>query len=280
MLRFAFFKNNIMSDEFYKLITSRNLGLLDEEEQEILKNSKVAICGLGGVGGPVAENLVRMGIGDFTILDHGTFEPTNSNRQVYSFTDTNGKWKTDVTEEYFHKINPSVKVEKFTELTQENVNDFLNKADLTILAVDALIPILILSRAARLKGIPLIESWALAFGNVRVFTKDTPSLEEVYNFPTIGRGVDEISVEEQAALLEKSIFDVAASFDGIMEHYPEHAIRKMKEESVGTTLAPMVWLSSIMMAIESYKILLGKRDLALAPSFQVFDPFRFICFKT
>jgi len=269
-----------MSDEFYKLITSRNLGMIDEEEQEILKNSKVAICGLGGIGSPVAENLARIGIGNFSILDHGTFEPTNSNRQIYSFTDTDGKWKTDVTEEYFHKINPEAKVKKFIELTPENVDDFLDKADVTILAVDALLPILILSRAARSKGIPLIESWALAYGNVRVFTKDTPTLEEVYNFPTVDRELDEISPEEQGALLKKSIFDVAASFEGIMEHYPERAIRKMQEESVGTTLAPLVWLSSIMMAIETYKVLLDKKDLALAPSFQVFDPFKFRSFKS
>ena len=93
-----------MSEDIYKLITSRNLGLINEDEQEILKNSKVAICGLGGIGSPVAENLVRMGIENFSILDHGTFEPTNSNRQIYSFTHTDGRWKTDVTEEYFHKI--------------------------------------------------------------------------------------------------------------------------------------------------------------------------------
>ena len=269
-----------MENSIYETIISRNLGLINETEQKVLRKSKVAICGLGGIGSPVAENLARMGIGNFSILDHGTFELSNSNRQIYSFTDTDGKWKTDVTEEYFLKINPGVKVEKFTELTMENVGNFLDKADVTILAADALIPILILSREARSRGIPLIESWALAFGNLRVFTKNTPSLEEVYNFPTIGREVDEISPDEQASLLKKSIFDVAASFDGIMEHYPERAIRKMEEEGVGTTLSPLVWLSSIMMAIETYKILLGKNDLALAPNFQVFDPFKFRTFKT
>ena len=77
-----------------------------------------------------------------------------------------------------------------------------------------------------------------------------------------------------------SIFDVAASFDGIMEHYPERAIRKMEEESVGTTISPLVWLSGIMMSVETYKIILGKEELALAPTFQVFDPFKFRAFGT
>lgn len=268
-----------MSNTNYELLTSRNLGLLDEDAQEKFKRSKVAICGLGGIGGPVTENLVRMGIGNLSILDHGTFEPTNSNRQIYSYTDTDGRSKTEVTEEYLRKINPDICIEKFTELTLENVDLFLNGADVAILAVDALIPILILSRAARSKKIPLVESWALAFGNVRVFTENTPSLEEVYCYPTIGREVKDISPEEQAYLLKKSIFDVVASFDGIMKHYPERAVRKLEEENVATSLSPLVWLSSVMMAVETCKILLDRKELALAPSFQVFDPFRFRCFK-
>jgi hypothetical protein len=56
-------------------------------------------------------------------------------------------------------------------------------------------------------------------------------------------------------------------------------VKKMQEEKVGTTLAPLVWLSSVMMAVETLKILLGKGDLALAPSFAVFDPFKFRSFK-
>lgn len=264
-----------MDPSYYHLITCRNLGLVDEEEQEKIRNSKVAICGLGGIGSPLSEILVRMGIENFSILDHGTFEPTNSNRQLYSFTDTDELWKTDVTEHFFKKINPDVKVEKFRELTEENVDSFIDGSDVVILAVDALLPILILSRAARGKAIPLVEGWALTFGNVRVFTEKTPTLEEVYNFPTIGRKVTEISEEEQSELLNQSIFQVAESFDGLIDHYPERAIRKMQEEKTGTTLAPLVWLSSNMMAIEAMKIILGRGELALAPSFRVFDPFTF-----
>jgi molybdopterin/thiamine biosynthesis adenylyltransferase len=254
--------------------------MIDEAEQQKIRDSKVAICGLGGIGSPIAEMLVRIGVCNFSLCDHGTFEPTNSNRQIFSFTDTDGKWKTDVTEDYFKKINPDVKVSKYRSLTEDNVTEFLSGADVVILAADAMGPILLLSRKAREMSIPLIEGWAFAFGNVRVFTKDTPTLEDVYGFPTSGRNISEISTEEQSTLLNKSIFDVASSFPDLLEYYPERAVRKMKEEKVGTTLAPLVWLSSVMMSIETLKILLGKGDLALAPSFAVFDPFKFRCFKT
>ncbi|MBN1599222.1 MAG: ThiF family adenylyltransferase [Bacteroidales bacterium] len=264
-----------MENSFYETITSRNLGLIDEEEQEKIRKSKVAICGLGGIGSPLSEMLLRLGVGNFNILDHGTFEPTNSNRQIYSYTDTDGLRKTDVTEQYFKKVNPDVMVKKFTKLTDENVEEFIKDANMVILAVDAMSPILLLSRAARKNSVPLIEGWALAFGNVRIFTDNTPTLEEVYNFPTVGRDVSDISEEEQQTLLYSSIFQVAESFGGIMRHYPERAVKKMQEKKVGTTLAPLVWLSSTMMAIEAMKIILGRGELALAPKFRVYDPFTF-----
>jgi len=92
-----------------------------------------------------------------------------------------------VTEEFLKKINPRVKTEKYLEVTEDNVDVFLKGVDAIALTVDAIIPCLIVSRAARRLGIPLVEGWGVAFGNVRVFTQSTPSLEEAYRFPTIGR---------------------------------------------------------------------------------------------
>jgi len=264
-----------MTNDFYSLITSRNHWFVDETEQAKIRNTKVALCGLGGIGGPAGEMLARLGIGEFTLVDYGTFEPSNSNRQIYSNTGTDGKWKTDITEENFRKINPEVKIRKFTSVNEQNVNSILEGMDIVILAIDSLIPILLLSRTARQKKIPLFEAWAFAYGNVRVFTADTPSLEEVYSLPTAHLKVSEIGEKEQVELLSRSIFDVAASFPGLMEHYPERAIRKMKEENTGTTLAPLVWLTSCIIAIEVTKWILNRGNIALAPVFRAFDPFTF-----
>lgn len=269
-----------MSNSYYDLITCRNLGLIDESEQEKIKNAKVAICGLGGIGSPIAEMLVRLGIGHFSLLDHGKFEPTNTNRQIFMYSDSDNLWKTDVTEEFLKKINPDVKIDKYRQMTTDNVGDFLKDSAVAILAADAMIPIILMSRKARELSIPLIEGWAVAFGNVRVFTDQTPSLEEVYNFPTIGRSIGEFSEKEQNEMLLKSIFEIADIFPGITEHYSQDAFRRMKEEKVGTSLAPLVWLSSVMMTIEAVKILLNKGELALAPSFAVYDPFDFRVFRS
>jgi molybdopterin/thiamine biosynthesis adenylyltransferase len=269
-----------MSNSNYDLITCRNLGLISESEQDKIRNAKVAICGLGGIGSPIAEMLARLGIGSFSILDHGIFEPTNMNRQIFMYAETDGKWKTDVTEDFLKRINPDIRIKKYTQMHLGNVEEFLYGSNVAILAADSILPILLMSRKARELSIPLVEGWAVAFGNVRVFTDDTPSLEEVYKFPSIGRDIEDISEQEQEDMLLKSIFDMADSFPGLIDHYPEEALQRMKEEKIGTTLSPLVWLSSVMMAIEVVKIILGKGELALAPSFAVYDPFDFRAFRS
>jgi tRNA threonylcarbamoyladenosine dehydratase len=268
-----------MTNDFYSILTSRNLWLVDEAEQEKIRNTRVALCGLGGIGSPAGEMLVRLGIGEFTLVDHGQFETSNSNRQIYSFNDTEGKWKTDVTEEYFRKINPEVKIRKYTSVNEQNVSSILEGVDIVILAIDALVPIVLLSRTARLNRIPLFEAWAFAYGNVRVFTSDTPPLEEVYGLPTIHMNLSEMSTEEQVEILSKSIINTASAFPGLLDHYPERAVQKMHMEKTATTLAPLVWLTSSILAIEVMKWILKRGTLALAPEFKAFDPFAFNTFS-
>src|SRR3989338_5855707 len=75
---------------------SRNEGLISKEEQEILRNSRIAIPGLGGVGGVHLMTLARMGIGKFHIADSDQFNLANFNRQYGANLSTLGKDKTEV----------------------------------------------------------------------------------------------------------------------------------------------------------------------------------------
>lgn len=74
----------------------RNLGLISPTEQQRLRNSRVAIAGMGGVGGIDMVALARMGIGKFTIADPDVFEIRNSNRQYGAMRSTNGQAKAEV----------------------------------------------------------------------------------------------------------------------------------------------------------------------------------------
>ena len=73
---------------------SRTALLLGDEKVEALKNKRVAVFGIGGVGGYVCEALVRTGVGHFDLIDNDTVSLTNLNRQIIATRDTIGRYKT------------------------------------------------------------------------------------------------------------------------------------------------------------------------------------------
>jgi molybdopterin/thiamine biosynthesis adenylyltransferase len=257
----------------YRTLTDRNIGILSEEQQEKLKNSSVAIAGLGGIGSPIAEMLCRLGIGSFNILDHGTFEPTNSNRQIYSFSDTINLYKTDVTEAFLNKINPSVKIRKFERIDSLNIDQFIDKMDVVALGIDSVKPCLYISRWARKNKIPLVEGWAVLFGNVRVFTSETPTLEEVYEMGTTNLDINEISTQKEKELLIHSLNMITTQLPGLNKYYPPEVMERMEQKNEGSTICPVVWLTCSLMAIEIMKVILNWGNLALAPGFASYNPF-------
>ena len=89
---------------------SRTELLLGKEAMEKLKNSRVAVFGVGGVGGYVCEALVRSGVGAFDLIDDDKVCLTNLNRQIIATRKTIGKYKTDVMKERILDINPDADV--------------------------------------------------------------------------------------------------------------------------------------------------------------------------
>lgn len=97
-----------MSEEF-----SRTELLIGKDGIEKLKNAKIAIFGVGGVGSFVVEGLARAGIGHLIIVDYDKYDITNINRQLGATHSTIGKYKVDVMKERILDINPSAKVEVY-----------------------------------------------------------------------------------------------------------------------------------------------------------------------
>jgi molybdopterin/thiamine biosynthesis adenylyltransferase len=257
----------------YRLLTDRNIGILSEDQQDKLNKSSVAIAGLGGIGSPIAEMLCRLGIGTFNILDNGTFEPTNSNRQIYSFSNTANLGKTDVTEEFLKKINPGIKIRKFNKIDSSNISQFVENMDVIALGIDSVKPCLHISREARKTNTPLVEGWAVLFGNVRVFTSDTPTLEEVYQMNTQDLEIDLISPVKERELLIHSLKIITLQLPGLNDYYPASVMERMEKKNEGSTIGPVVWLTCSLMAIEVMKIILNWGNLALAPDFASYNPF-------
>lgn len=255
----------------YANLVNRNIGLISEEQQERLRTSKISVFGMGGIGSPAFEVLVRCGIGKFSIVDRDEFEPTNMNRQIFAFPRTMGRRKIDVAEEYAREINPDVKIDKYDRVGEDNIADILKNSDLAVLAIDELKPCLIISRNAREMNIPLVEGWAIPYGNVRTFTSQTPSLEDAYGLPTKDRPISNITDEE----FNKLGFEVLlglGKIEGIADFYTDEAVKRIAEGHI-FSFAPMVWLTSVLMALEAVKVLLNWGKTALGPNFTLYDPF-------
>ncbi|MBF0532572.1 MAG: ThiF family adenylyltransferase [Candidatus Omnitrophica bacterium] len=260
-----------MWSESYHQMIDRNIGILTEAQQESLKGSTIALFGLGGLGGVIAEIFTRAGIGGLKIVDYDKFEPTNLNRQIFSFQDTLGRWKTDVTEEFLKKINPEIKIEKYNVIDQSNVDQILNNSKIAVLAIDSAKPCVIISRAAKRLGIPLVEGWAIPYGNSRVFMPDSPSLEEVYDMPTLGKDIADISDEDFKALKIYMLANLK-KIDGVEKFYPPLAIERIQKGQI-PSFAPIVWLTAVLMALETLRILLKWGEPILAPRFSLYNPF-------
>ena len=139
---------------------SRTELLLGKEAMDRLAQSRVAVFGIGGVGGYVCEALVRSGVGAFDLVDDDKVCLTNLNRQIIATRKTVGKYKVDVMKERILEINPDadVRVHKCFFLP-ENAQDFpFEEFDYVVDAVDTVTAKIALVMKAKELSIPIISS--------------------------------------------------------------------------------------------------------------------------
>ncbi len=121
----------------YDLAYSRNIGWVTEQEQHILKQKRIAIAGLGGVGGEHLLTLVRLGITKFNLSDFDEFGCENTNRQAGATTATYGRKKLDTMVDMALSINPELEINTFPEgINEENTTEFLTDVDCYVDSLD------------------------------------------------------------------------------------------------------------------------------------------------
>lgn len=121
----------------YQQAFSRNIGWVTEEEQAALRKKKIAIAGLGGVGGRHLLTLTRMGIGAFHISDFDSFELANFNRQAGATISHLGHLKCETMANMALDINPELKITEFpTGVTSENLTEFFEGVDAYVDGLD------------------------------------------------------------------------------------------------------------------------------------------------
>lgn len=156
-----------MAEFNYEEAFSRNLGWVTEAEQARLRTSRIAIAGMGGVGGAHLLTLARLGVGRFTIADPDTFELANFNRQAGASVSALQQSKVDVMSRAALDINPELDIRRIDDyIDAHNVDSFLDGADVYVDGLDffAFEARRIVFEACMRRGIPAITVAPLGMG--------------------------------------------------------------------------------------------------------------------
>lgn len=236
----------------------RNIGLISLEQQEKLKQSKVLICGLGGMGGICAEALVRMGIENIVLVDKDKFEETNFNRQIHSNDNSKGFFKVKVLENEFLKINPNLNILAIAErVSTRNVNKILEGVDIVVNAMDDMKSSLILERTSRKMGKTIVDAWITPFASVFVLDKDSPHWEDFLDLPTKGKLLKDITKKDLVDNLAKEVQYTLSHFNPY-DYVDKEIVKKVVNNQMKRPSFVLVtWFSGLLMANEVFKIIAG-----------------------
>lgn len=255
------------SDPFdYQQAFARNIGWVTPAEQQALRGKRVAIAGMGGVGGNHLLTLTRLGVSHFRIADFDRFDLANFNRQVGAMMSTLDQPKAEVMARMARDINPQVEVEIFGEgVDASNLRAFLSGCDLYVDSLDFFafdIRARTFALCAEMK-VPATTAAPLGMGAaVLTFLPGRMTFEEYFQWGSH----DEV---------EKAIrFVVGLAPAGLHRPYlvvPE-AVNFGERRGPSTFMACQ--LCAGMAATEALKILLGRGKVLAAPWGMQFDAYR------
>jgi molybdopterin/thiamine biosynthesis adenylyltransferase len=243
----------------------RNRGLINSAEQEKLRNSRVAVAGLGGVGGVDLVTLARIGIGRFTIADPDTFELANTNRQYGATQSAMQRSKAEVMAQIVRDINPEADIRVFKEpISTRNAEDFLADADILVDGIEAFeieVRRLLFGLAAR-KGIYGLGAGPVGFSTVWViFDPQGMSFDRYFGFSD-----DMDSMEQFVAYI------IGMAPRATHVSYTDLSSLNCQART-GPSLSLACQLAAGVVGAEVVKILLKRGALRPAPYYHQFDPY-------
>jgi molybdopterin/thiamine biosynthesis adenylyltransferase len=250
----------------YAAATSRNIGWVTADEQARLRRARVAVAGLGGVGGAHVTTLARLGIGAFHVADFDRFEVHNFNRQAGAFVSTLDQPKAEVVARMARDVNPEAEVQAFGEgVTPANVDAFLDGVDVYVDGIDffAVEARRMLFAACQARGIPAVTAAPLGMGvSLLYFKPGGMSFERYFRL----EGCD--TTEQYArfiaglspAMLQRGYLVTPEAVD--------FAARKGPSTVMACDLCAGVTGTAVL------KILLGRGALRAAPWAMQFDAYR------
>ncbi|MFL6698565.1 MAG: ThiF family adenylyltransferase [Vitreoscilla sp.] len=250
----------------YQRAFSRNLGWVTAAEQETLRHKRVAIAGMGGVGGAHLRTLARLGIGNFSIADFDRFEIHNMNRQAGAFMSTLGQPKVDVMAAIASDINPETDIRKFPDgVTPDNLDAFLRDVDVFVDGIDffAMPARRMLFKSCYDRGIPALTAAPLGMGVAMLgFAPPAMSFEQYFK-------VEGHDHQEQFARFIAGLSPAMLQRNYLVA--PE-AVNFVEQRGPSTGMA--CDLCAGVMGTSVLKVLLGRGSFRYAPWGMHFDAYR------
>jgi len=250
----------------YEQAFSRNIGWVTAAEQAVLRGKRVAVAGLGGVGGSHVLTLARLGVGAFHIADFDKFEVANFNRQAGALLTTLGRPKVEVVTEMAKDINPGLSIQSFPEgVSEANLDRFLADVDvyvdgLDFFAIDARRATF--AACARL-GVPAITAAPLGMGAALLnFLPGRMTFEQYFR-------LEGLSKEDQAIR-----FLIGLSPAMLQRGYlvDRRAVDLAARKGPSTAMACQICAG--IAATEALKLLLKRGKVYAAPVSLQFDAYR------
>ncbi len=255
-----------MQPFIYDEAFSRNIGWLTGREQELLRHKRVAIAGLGGVGGVHLLSLCRLGIEKFHLADFDSFDLANFNRQAGATVSTLGQAKLEVMIRQAQDINPDLQIKGFADgVTADNLDAFLDDVDLYVDGLDffAFKARRQVFAACTAKGIPAITAAPLGMGAaVLNFVPGGMSFEEYFRL--------EDGPENEMPL--RFLLGLAPTRMQMGYLVEPSAVDLASQKGPSTIMACQ--LCAGVASTEALKILLGRGPVRAAPRGYHFDAYR------
>lgn len=240
--------------------------LLGKDAVEKLSHARVAVFGIGGVGGYVCEALVRSGIGKFDLIDDDKVCLTNLNRQIIATRKTVGKYKTDVMKERIYDINPDAEVTVHNcFFLPENADEFtFTDYDYIVDAVDTVTAKIALVMKAREAGVPVISSMgagnkldASQFRVADIYETKVCPLAKVMRRELKKRGVKKLKVvySEEKPVMPQEDLSISIRTNDICPPESEHKCTERRAIPGSVAFVPSV--AGLIIAGEVIKDLCG-----------------------
>lgn len=254
-----------MSEFSYELAFNRNIGWVTEWEQQALRFKRVAIAGMGGVGGVHLLTLVRFGIGQFNIADFDAFDIVNFNRQIGANMDTVGRPKAAVLDDMARAINPFLKIQRFDQgIDDSNIDAFLEGVDVFIDGFDFFVLDIrrkVFKRCAEL-GIPCLCAAPIGMGvGFLCFKPDGMSFESYFR------------LEGQPETDQYLRFLMGLVPRALHRTYLVDPTRLDLATKRGPSTVASCNLCAAVAAVSAIKIMLGRGGVQYAPFHHHYDPY-------